>query len=192
MYRVHPDPWLYRVKKRRARARARNRARLGLLNSYLILFLLVPTFAFSLQEDQEKPFNIVADSSTFNYKTGIDIYEGNVKVDQGTSHLIADRLVTQKNKQHKMIEAIATGVKKLAEYSTVPKIGDPMLNAKAKIIKFYPPTAIVILEQNVVVTQKENSFHGPRIIYNIKDQVVTAPASKEGRATIIIEPEQLK
>ena len=157
----------------------------------IIVLLLAPTFAFALQDDQDKPFNIVADSSIFNYKTGIDTYEGNVKVDQGTSHLTADRLVTQKNKQHKMISAIAIGIHKLAEYSTVPKVGDPILIAKAKIITFYPPTATVVLEQDVLVTQKENSFHGPRIIYNIKDQVVTAPASKEGRATITIEPEPL-
>lgn len=158
----------------------------------IILFLLAPTFAFALQDDQDKPFNIIADSSIFNYKTGVDTYEGNVKVDQGTSHLTADRLVTQKNKQHKMISAIATGIHKLAEYSTVPKLGDPILVAKARTIKFYPPTATVVLEQDVLVTQKENSFHGPLIIYNIKDQVVTAPASKEGRATITIEPEPLK
>jgi len=162
----------------------------ALLN--IIFLLLMPTSTFALPEDREQPFNIVADSSIFNYKTGIDTYEGNVKVDQGTSHLTADRLVTQKNKQHKMTAAIATGIKKLAEYTTVPKIGDPTLNAKAKVIKFYPPTSIVILEQDVVITQKENSFHGPLIIYNMKDQIVTAPPSKNGRATIVIEPNQLK
>lgn len=158
----------------------------------IIVLLLAPAFAFALQDDQDKPFNIVADSSIFNYKTGIDMYEGNVKVDQGTSHLTADRLVTQKNKQHKMMSAIATGIHKLAEYSTVPKLGDPILIAKARTITFYPPTSTVVLEQDVLVTQKENSFHGPLIIYNIKDQVVTAPASNEGRATITIEPEPLK
>ncbi len=161
--------------------------------AFLIIgLLLAPIFAAALEEDQDKPFNIIADSSIFNYKSGTDIYEGNVKVDQGTSHLTADRLVTQKNKQHKMISAIATGIHTLAEYSTVPKLGDPILMAKARIITFYPPTATVVLEQDVLVTQRENSFHGPRIIYNIKDQVVTAPASKEGRATITIEPEPLK
>ncbi len=158
----------------------------------LIIVGLAPMLAIALPDDQEKPFNIVADSSLFNYKTGVDTYEGNVKVDQGSSHLTADRLVTRKNKQHKIIEAVATGITKLAEYSTIPKIGDPMLHAEAKIIKFYPAISAVVLEQDVVVTQKENSFHGPHIIYNIKDQIVTAPASKEGRATITIESDQPK
>jgi lipopolysaccharide export system protein LptA len=159
---------------------------------FLCGFLILPLTAFSLPEDQARPLNITADSTVFNYKTGIDTYEGNVKVDQGSTHLTADRLVTQKNKQHKMILATATGIKQFAEYSTLPKPGDPALYAKARIIKFYPITSTVVLEQEVTVTQKENSFHGPLIIYNMKDQVVTAPASQNGRATIIIKPEQLK
>lgn len=161
------------------------------LNTIALLFILIPFFAFALSNDQEKPLNITADTSTFNYKTGVDIYEGNVKVDQGSSHLTADRLITQKNKQHKITVATAYGMKKLAIFTTVPKFGDPLLFAKARIITLYPPTSTVVLDKEVVVTQNENSFHGPHIIYNIKDQIVTAPASKEGKATIIIEPEKM-
>ncbi|MCE3238315.1 MAG: lptA [Gammaproteobacteria bacterium] len=164
--------------------------RFSYLSSILFLTLFSP-IAFCLQKDINQPFNIVANTSIFNYKTGIDIYEGEVKIDQGTTHLTADRLITQKNKQHKIILATAMGIKKLAEYTTVPSVGDALLYAKARIIKFYPDASVVILEKDVIVTQKGNSFHGPLIIYNIKDQVVTAPASKDGRATIVIEPEQL-
>lgn len=164
-----------------------------ILHNFCILGLVfIPGLLFALNTDQQKSFNVIADSTVFNYKTGIDTYEGNVVIDQGTSHLTADRVVTYKDKQHKIIEAVATGINKFAVYTTIPKLGDPPLYAKAKIIKFYPPTSTVILEQNVLVTQKGNSFHGPRIIYNIKDQLITAPASNEGRATIIIEPEQVK
>jgi lipopolysaccharide transport protein LptA len=165
--------------------------RLFYLSSILFLMLFSP-IAFSLPKDSEQPFSIVANTSVFNYKTGIDTYEGDVKIHQGATHLTADRLITQKNKQHKIILATAIGIKKLAEYTTVPSAGDPLLYAKARIIKFYPVTSVVILEKDVIVTQKGNSFHGPLIIYNIKDQVVTAPASKDGRATIVIDPEQVK
>ncbi|MCD6038903.1 MAG: lptA [Gammaproteobacteria bacterium] len=159
---------------------------------FIISLLSMPILLFALPEDREQSFKIVANSSTFNYKTGMDTYEGNIKVDQGTSHLTADRLVTQKNKQHKMILATATGINKRAEYTTIPRKGDAVLIAKANIIKFYPPLSTVILEENVVVTQKKNSFYGSRIVYNMKDQIVTAPASQKGGATILIEPEQFK
>ena len=159
---------------------------------FLSLIFFVPAIAFSLPTDTDRPFRIVANTSVFNYKTGLDIYEGDVKIDQGTTHLTADRLVTQKNKQHKITLATAFGIKKLAEYRTVPALGDSLLYAKARIIQFYPINALVVLEKEVSVTQKENSFHGSLIIYNIKDQVVTAPGSKDGHSTIVIEPEQLK
>ena len=156
------------------------------------IFLLLSTALFASQNSSDKKINIVADSQEFNYRTGVNIYEGNVKIDQGTTHLSADRVTTKNNQQHKILEAIAYGTKQLAKYTTIPKPGDPVLEAQAKIIKFYPPSETIVLEGDVIVTQGENSFHGPTIIYNMKDQTVTAPASKTGRATIIIDPDKLK
>jgi lipopolysaccharide export system protein LptA len=158
----------------------------------LIFILSLPTMTLALPEDTQKKLNIEANSSIFNYKTRIDTYEGNVKVNQGTSHVIADKLVTQKDRHHKLILATATGIQRLAEYTTTPKEGDPPLHAWAKIIKFYPQDSMVILEQDVTVTQQDNSFHGPLIIYNIKGQTVTAPPSTQGRATIVIGAGQIK
>jgi lipopolysaccharide export system protein LptA len=162
------------------------------LNCLFFIISLIPGLALALDEDSKQAMHIVADSTLFNYKTGQDIYEGNVKVDQGTSHLIADRLITQKNAAHKMISAIAYGLTSYAKYTTIPKQGDLPMHATAKLISFYPPTSTVVLENEVTVTQGENSFHGQHIIYNMKDQIVAAPASKNGRATIVIESKQLE
>lgn len=156
---------------------------------YFLFFLANGVFA--LPEDNTKKLEITAVSYSFDYKAGINTYEGDVKVDQGTTHLIADKLVTQNNEQHKMKEAIAYGMQKLAEYSTVTKVGETPLHAQAKVIKFYPMQTLVILEGDVIVTQGENSFHGPIIIYNSKDQTVKAPPSKDGRATIVIDSKQI-
>jgi len=147
---------------------------------------------FALPSDREQTLHIFANSSFFNYKTGIDIYEGDVKVDQGSTHLTGDRLITKKNAKRKIISAIAYGIKKRAIFKTEPKSGDKPLIAMAKIIKLYPETSLVMLEEDVNVAQGENSFHGPIIIYNMKDQVVSIPPSKNGRATIIINPKPLK
>jgi lipopolysaccharide export system protein LptA len=158
----------------------------------IISFSFFHTPVFALPEDSEKTLNIVATSSLFNYKTGVNIYKGNVNLTQGSAHLTADRVVTQNNKQHKITIATAYGLKKKAEYTTIPKIGDPVFRAKAKIIKFFPLISIVRLEGNVTITQGENSFQGPVMIYNIKNQSVEAPASKLGRSTVVIEPAQIK
>jgi len=159
---------------------------------WIILCMFIYSNTFALPADREKKLHIIADSYELNYKTGKDIYEGHVKVDQGTTHLTADRLVTEKDKNRKIISAIAYGIQQLAEFSTLPKEGEEMFHAKAKLIIFYPVVSSVRLEDEVVVTQGKNSFHGPIIIYNMKDQIVSTPPSKNGRATIIIDANQLK
>lgn len=158
----------------------------------ILLFIMFCQQALALPNDGEQPMKIIADASLFNYKTGIDTYEGNVKVDQGTTHLLADKLVTEKNEHHKIISAIAYGTRHLAELTTLPSLDAKILHATSNIIKFYPSTSILILEDNVVVTQGENSFHGSLIIYNMKEQMVAAPASKNGRATIVIDAKTQK
>jgi lipopolysaccharide export system protein LptA len=161
-------------------------------NIIIASLLLFPVAALALPTDSEQPLKIVSDSSVYDYKTGVKIYEGNVQVDQGSTHLSADKVTTKNNAKHQIDEATAYGEKKLAEYTTTPKEGDTLFRAKAKIIKFNPETMVVTLEGNVVVTQGENSFHGPLIVYNMKEQTVNAPASKSGRATVVIEPKHLK
>jgi lipopolysaccharide export system protein LptA len=165
---------------------------LKIRTSLLFIGIFLPIFVLALPDDGKQPMHIVSDSSLFNYKTGQDIYEGDVKVDQGSSHLTADRLITQKNNQHTIISAIAFGIKTAAVYTTIPKPGDSIMTAAAKKISFYPPTSTVVLEDEVTVTQGENNFHGQHIVYNMKDQIVAAPASKNGRATIVIESNQLE
>jgi lipopolysaccharide export system protein LptA len=157
---------------------------------FIGLLLLCPV-AFALPDDSNKNMHITADSTLFNYKSGFNTYEGNVVVLQGGTHLTADKVTTQNDGHHKINEAIAYGKDKLADYWTTPQPGDPLFHAQAKVIKFYPQTSLIILQGDVVVTQGNNSFNGPEIIYNIKNQTVSSPANKNGRATIIIDPTKL-
>ncbi len=156
------------------------------------LWLWLPVYTYALPSDSEKNMHITADSTLLNYKTGFNLYEGNVKITQGETRLTAERLTTQRNNNHKMEEAIAYGTKTLAHYWTIPRKGDQVLHAKANIIKFYPLKSLVVLNGNVLVTQGNNSFQGPEIIYNIKDQTVVSPPTKKGRATIIVEQTKLE
>lgn len=159
---------------------------------FFISLALLSLMTWALPEDGNKNMHIVADSTLFNYKSGFNTYDGNVKVLQGETNLAADRVTTQSNAKHKIEEAIAYGDKKLAHYWTLPKIGDPVFHAWAKIIKFYPQKSTVHLEGDVLVTQGNNSFKAPELIYNIKDQTVFSPVTKKGRATIIIDPAKLQ
>lgn len=156
----------------------------------LLLLLMLPSLAAALDSDSRKTIKIIADSWVYNYRTGTNVYEGNVRVDQGTTHITADRLITRNNDQHKIQEATAFGLQSLAHYWTLPKEGDPVIHARAKVIRFYPLESNVTLEQKVDVLQGKNSFQGELIHYNSKEQTITVPATKNGRAVLVYNPDK--
>lgn len=158
---------------------------------FIALCLLAgASISLALESDNRAKLHIVADSGTYNFKTGIDVYEGHVKVDQGTTHITADKLITKKNNRHKIEEATAYGIETLAHFWTLPKLGEPEIHARAKIIKFYPLQMNASLEHDVTVTQGENSFQGEVIHYNSNEQTITLPASLNGRAVLVYNPEK--
>jgi lipopolysaccharide export system protein LptA len=161
-----------------------------LVRFLLLLSLIVTMQANALQQDSKEKIYIVANSTLYNYKTGNTTYEGNVKVDQGTTHITADRLTTKTNQEHKINEMIAYGIKGMAHYWTLPNPNNPETHANAKIIKFYPGSSTVFLQQNATVIQGENSFQGQLILYNRADQTVYVPASNTGRAVVVYNPDK--
>ncbi len=155
-----------------------------------MIFLILPTLAHALPEDRLQRIHITSDSSKYNYKTGTNEFIGNVKADQGSTHLTADRLVTKSNAQHKIQEIIAYGINQRAHYWTKPKITDPEMHAKANIIKYYPQQSNISLEQVAEVKQGENSFQGELIHYNSIDQTITVPKLDKSHALIIYNPDK--
>lgn len=153
------------------------------------LSFLVTQSSLALPSDSKMALHIKADSSIYNYKTGDNLFEGNVVIDQGTTHIRADKLITKSDLKHKLSEAIAYGDQALAHYWTLSKQNEPEIHAYAKVIKFYPAQSNVTLEKQVKVTQGENSFHGELIHYNSNDQTITVPASNKGRSVIVYNPD---
>jgi lipopolysaccharide export system protein LptA len=150
------------------------------------------TDVFALDTDSKQKLNIIADSGVYNFKTGIDVYEGHVKLDQGSSHVTADKLITKKNAAHKIQEATAYGIQELAHFWTLPKLGDAEMHAQAKIIKFYPLESNASLEDDAHVIQGDNSFQGQVIHYNSNDQTITVPPLLNGRAVLVYNPDDSK
>jgi len=157
-------------------------------NILIIFFISTPLFA--LDTDSNATLNIVADSGVYNFKTGVDMYEGHVQVDQGSTHVTADKLVTKKNHQHKIREATAYGIQTLAHFWTQPTVNQPEIHAHATTIKLYPLEMNVSLEHNVALSQGENHFQGELIHYNSKDQIITLPASSNGHARLVYNPDK--
>jgi len=164
----------------------------SVVNRYTALFflgLIAVSQTFALHADKNETVHITADKSTYNYKTGINVFEGHVKVDQGTTHLTADRLITKNNAEHKIKEAIAYGIHKKAHYWTLPKAEDPVLHGHGKIIKYYPVESNVTLEKDAFIKQGKNSFQGQIIHYNSLSQVITVPGKHKNRSILVYNPD---
>ncbi|OGT62688.1 MAG: lipopolysaccharide transport periplasmic protein LptA [Gammaproteobacteria bacterium RIFCSPHIGHO2_12_FULL_45_12] len=156
--------------------------------SLLSIAFISPGLA--LATDQKAKLFIVADTSIYNYKTGINSFMGHVKATQGETHVTADKLTTQNNKQHQIREVIAYGIKHQAHYWTEPKSNEPIMNAYADLIKYYPLDENIILSKNVHVTQGNNSFKGRLVLYNMRYQTIIVPPSENGRAVLVYNPEK--
>lgn len=158
-----------------------------------VMLCFLSSCLHALPNDNKALMHIIADTSQYNYKVGETWFEGHVIVDQGSTHLRADRLITKKDAHNRLQEAIAYGSEQEpAHYWTQPKAGQKELHASAKVIKFYPLEARTQLEGDVTVTQGENHFQGQIVVYHIKQQTITVPPTKNSRATFVIEADQLK
>jgi lipopolysaccharide export system protein LptA len=161
---------------------------------YFILTLLRGNFSaigWALPSDRDQPANIEADHVEYQQKTGITIYTGHVKVDQGTSHLLADTMtVYQDSHNKKMQKIIAQG--NLAQYTTLPKPGGEILHASAKTIQYDPINNQVLLLGDAVVMQEGNSFRGQHIEYDVTKEIVVSAPSANSKTTIVIRPGGLK
>jgi lipopolysaccharide export system protein LptA len=156
--------------------------------SLLFIFYLFPLTTFALNNDQQKPVYVEADSAVLNYKTGLCQYQGHVKLTQGTTTVIANLLITYTDTKKKLQEAIATGLP--ASYSTLPDRSKIPFAASANTIKYYPPKGYVEFIENAKAIQGKDAFAGPQINYDIKREIVSSPSSHEGHTSIIIQPDQ--
>lgn len=160
-----------------------------MLNLFVFLFtLFISCFCHALSTDKQQPAYIKSDSAVLNHKTKICIYIGHVELIQGSTTITADTLTTYSDAENQLEKTTAVG--KVATYSTLPDNTPQKLVATALTINYYPKKAEVELIGDAKATQGSDSFAGPRINYDIKQQIITSPASKEGRTTIIIQPGQ--
>jgi lipopolysaccharide transport protein LptA len=153
------------------------------------MLIFFSSYNFALSTDSKEVIHIVSDNWAYNYKTGVNEYQGHVIIHQGTTHLTADRLTTKSNAQHKIKEAIAYGIKQPAHYRTLAKTNDPEMHAYASVIKYYPLESNVTFEQNVTLQNGENSFQGQLIHYNSYDQTITVPKRENSQAVIVYNPD---
>ncbi len=157
---------------------------------YLLLAYSIP--ALALSSDNQQPAHFIADHVVYNYKDGITIFTGNVKLNQGTTQLIADQVTTYTNKDGKIDKAIATGTgNQLAHYSTLPDNQDQIVDVFGERIEYYPLDKQAVVIGSGTITQGQNRFNGSHIVYDMQKQVVTSLPVPDQQSVIIVQPQNL-
>ena len=169
----------------------------SLFLSLLITFatLLTPQYLFALPSDAQSKMYISAQNAQVDKLTGDSVYQGDVKIDRGTTHVTADKL-TVKSVSGKVVLLTAFGHdQQLAHYQTKTDINKPVLDAYADIIKYYPPQHVVVLIGHAYVVQGNSQVKGPHLEYDLNKQVLVTtsdPKNPGQKTTFIIDPSELQ
>jgi len=168
--------------------------RSGLL--YAILLTLAcgwASQAMALSSDREQPIELEADSAHIDERTGVSVYTGNVKLTQGSTRLLADRLTVERHEDgHRMI---AEG--QPATFSQQPDDKPDPVEGRAQTIDYHAGRKRVILTGAAEVWQGGNRFASERIVYDTDTDTVrggqASPGAKPGeRVRITIQPQAVK
>jgi lipopolysaccharide export system protein LptA len=152
----------------------------------LLLFCL-PLVAWGLASDRDQPIEVEADRATLKEKDGISIYEGNVKLTQGTLRLQADTM-TVYSKGEQVERMILVG--NPATFVQRPEGRELDLHAEAARMEYHAADERIILLGAARVWQTDGKeLRSEKIIYNLRDNTASAGDSASGdRVRITLQP----
>ena len=164
-------------------------------NKLLITLLLLPSLAFALPSDREKPIDIEADHAQLDDEKGVTQYKGTAILTQGTLRIEGDTITFYYDENKQLTKAVAQG--QFAKYQQVQKPGEKPIRASALQMEYHAQSQKIYLLGKGHVWQNGDEFSGDRIEYDITKNIVNASSKpvKEGttprkgeRIHIIIQP----
>jgi lipopolysaccharide export system protein LptA len=153
----------------------------------ILLLALLPLTAWGLEADRDQPITIEADQASLNDKTGFSVYEGNVRLQQGTLVFTGNKMTVQlTDKQLDTI--ILTGT--LATYVQRPEGKVVDQHAEAERIEYYAlDERVILLKKARIWESGDEEFRSDRIVFNLKTDTVNAGGGGDGgRVHITLQP----
>ena len=157
-------------------------------NGALFLSIFLSSPALALKSDIEKPVKIDADSVMFNKSKGIQVYEGNVSISQGTLEIKATKIeITAPNNEIAKITANGSPVifKQQMDDGKLAK-------GTAKLIQYQVKAKRLVMDGNASLAQGPDTFSSNHIEYAINSGELkagkTSKTSKTGRVKAIFYP----
>lgn len=132
----------------------------------LSLMALPVQHAIALPSDAKQPVKLVADSASFNEKTGNMQYRGNVNISQGSLNISANTLTIQLDSDKSIKTASAVGSPAVMQQQL--KVGSSLSRGQAREIRYDAKTGIITLLGNASLKQAGASIKGNTIRYSLK------------------------
>ncbi len=167
-------------------------ARAAALGVLACLALLAPA-AHAEQADRDKPINLEADTMEVNDATKVSVYEGNVRLTQGTLLILADKLVVKQD-----AEGFSTGTAYGNPASFRQKLDgvDEYIEGWAHRIEYDGKRDKLELFTNARVKRGQDEVRGSYISYDGRTEFFQVKGGKEavtdvnpkGRVRAVIQP----
>ncbi|MFZ5592732.1 MAG: lipopolysaccharide transport periplasmic protein LptA [Pseudomonadota bacterium] len=173
--------------------------------NFLLFCLAAPWPALTMTGDREQPIRIEADRVDIDDKKGVSVYQGNVRMTQGSIVLTADTVTTYTAIEKQVVNGKATKRRELqkivaegkqANYrqlldSLNAKTGkNEELKARADRIDYFAAEERVVLQGGGYLWKEGDEFAGNVIEYDARDETVKAAKAQAGpeRVQAVIQP----
>ena len=155
--------------------------------SYLVcLLLLLPLSSHSMDSDRDQPIHVEADQLELREKEGISIYEGNVKLVQGSLEIESDRLVVHFNANNELTLMEMTG--KLATFRQLDNDQRP-LYGEAEQIDYSESEGLLIMRRSAYLDRAGDDIRSELIRYNTVTRGIEAGGEQSSdRVKMVIKP----
>ena len=154
------------------------------------LSLAIAPHAMAIPSDRNQAISLEADRATFNEKTGITTYTGNVVIQQGTLKIQANSIVANLNQQSQIKNVTAQGSP--AKFQQQMDAKGSIAKGEAKKIIYNAETGILSLSGGAFLSQNGATFRGENLTYSMNKGDIEASGGSNGRIQIVIPPAAAK
>ena len=158
----------------------------------LITLFMSSSQAFALESDSKQAIMIDSNGASYDEKSQLSIYTGNVIATQGSIRVNSDKLVVHL-KEGAPEKLVFTG--KMAKFKQTPSPGSTDITGQAETGEFYPKRNLLLLINNATVWQGSGTYSSDFIEYDIKTSLVKAgdrdddnANNSKQRVHVVIQP----
>lgn len=147
--------------------------------------------AWALASDSDQPIHIDANTASYEEKTGISTYTGNVVFVQGSIRVTSDKLVVY-SRNGEVEKLVWTGGP--VKLKQTPNEGKKDITGESLQAEYYPEQALLILKQKATVWQGDVTYTSDMIEYDSRNAIVKAgeKSSDAKRVHVILTPKGKK